>query len=87
MYFVDMEPVILSEDMMMSGFVPLLTTPLSALTSTFVQNTVDKVSLKSQCLCLLFQFPTGISAFNSTGCLLQQILNTVCFSFTECFQF
>lgn len=64
-----MEPVILSEDMMMSGFVPLLTIPLSALTSTFVQKTVDKVSLNSQCLCLLFQYPTDISAFNYTGCL------------------
>ncbi|XP_053375984.1 telomerase-binding protein EST1A-like isoform X2 [Mercenaria mercenaria] len=34
-----LEAVILSEDMMMSGFVPLLTTPL---TSTFVEDSVDK---------------------------------------------
>jgi hypothetical protein len=40
-FSIGLEAVILSEDIMMSGFVPLLTTPL---TSTFVEDSVDKVN-------------------------------------------
>lgn len=49
--FTDLEPVILSEDTMMSGFVPLLSTPLN---STFVKADIDRV-----CTCEILTY-TGL---------------------------